>query len=88
VFGIDVPVATDRSSRRLGLAHLDRELAGDGLLIPRCKVVHTFGMRFPLDLVWLDSRQNVLEHRRAIPPRRVACCPRASAVLEIPSGSA
>jgi uncharacterized membrane protein (UPF0127 family) len=87
LLGLSVPVATGRRSRRLGLAHLDRDLAGEGLLIPRCRVVHTFGMRFPLDLVWLDTTQNVVEHQRSVMPSRIACCPRAAAVLEIPSRS-
>jgi uncharacterized membrane protein (UPF0127 family) len=85
LLGLTVPVATGTRSRRLGLSNLDRELAGEGLLIPRCKVVHTFGMRFDLDLVWLDTSQNVVEHQRSVRPRRIACCPRAAAVLEVPS---
>jgi uncharacterized membrane protein (UPF0127 family) len=85
LLGLTVPVAVGVRSRRLGLAHLNGALAGEGLLIPRCKVVHTFGMRFPLDLVWLDTRQRVLEVSRSVPPRRIACCARAAAVLELPS---
>ena len=53
-----VPVAVTLLSRLLGLALLSPGRAGEGLLIPRCRSVHTFGMRFPLDLVFLDrSRQ-------------------------------
>ena len=50
LLGLEVPVATTRLSRLLGLALLRRRRAGAGLLIPRCRSVHTFGMRFPLDL--------------------------------------
>ena len=32
---------------------LDRHRAPEGLLIPRCRSVHTYGMRFPLDLLFL-----------------------------------
>src|SRR5262245_52399763 len=46
LLGLEVPVATSRRSRLLGLALLRRERAGPGLLIPRCRSVHTFGMRF------------------------------------------
>ena len=55
VCGRCVPIAATRVSRLLGLALLEREAAGPGLLIPRCRSVHTFGMRFALDLVFLDQ---------------------------------
>ncbi len=85
VLGREVPVAAGRRARLLGLARLDRERAGPGLLIPRCRSVHTFGMRFPLDLVFLDRDGRPRSTRRAVPPRRVVSDRRASAVLELPS---
>ncbi len=81
-----MPVARGVRARLLGLAHLDRDDAGAGLLIPRCASVHTFGMRFSLDLVFLDKRWTVLAVRLAVPPRGVASCRAASAVLELPAG--
>jgi len=85
VAGRVVPVAVDWRSRLLGLSHLDRPRAGAGLLIPSCASVHSFGMRFDLDLFFLDRRGRVLSLRRAVPPRRVAWERGASAVLEVPS---
>jgi len=85
VLGREVPVATGVRARLLGLAHLDRAGAGPGLLIPRCSSVHTFGMRFDLDLYFLDASGSVLDVRRSFPPRRFAICRKASAVLEIPA---
>jgi uncharacterized membrane protein (UPF0127 family) len=83
--GFQVPVATTHLSRLLGLALLSRRRAGHGLLIPRCRSVHTFGMRFLLDLIFLDADGRVVELRRAVPPGRVIRCPGAMAVLELPS---
>jgi uncharacterized protein len=83
--GVEIPVATTRVSRLLGLALLPRERAGPGLLIPRCRSVHTFGMRFPIDVLFLDGEDRVIELRRSVPPCRVIRCPRAMAVLELPS---
>ncbi len=80
-----VPVATSRLSRLLGLAWLDRAKAPAGLLIPRCRAVHTFGMRFPLDLVFLDRGSAEVARRLAVPPRRLAFERRAAAVLEVPA---
>ena len=84
IAGIEVPVA-EGPARLLGLALLDAERAGPGLLIPRCRSVHTFGMRFRLDLHFLDRHGCVVALRRAIPAGRIAACRRASAVLELPS---
>ncbi|HET6571284.1 MAG TPA: glycosyltransferase [Solirubrobacterales bacterium] len=84
VLGREVPLAATRRARLLGLAGLDREQAGAGLLIPRCRSVHTFGMRFPLDLVFLDRDGRPCSIRRAVPPRRAVAERRASAVLELP----
>src|SRR6187399_910556 len=85
VLGLEVRLAGDRRARLLGLSHLDREQAGTGLLIPRCSSVHTFGMRFSLDLYFLGESGEVVSVRLALPPRRLASCRRASAVLELPA---
>ena len=85
ILGVEVPVATTRASRLLGLVALDLERAGQGLLIPRCRSVHSFGMRFPIDVLFLDGTGRVLELRRAVPPNRVVRCSGAIAVLELPS---
>jgi uncharacterized membrane protein (UPF0127 family) len=85
LLGNAVPVAASPLSRLLGLALLSREEAGAGILIPRCRSVHTFGMRFPLDLLFLDAEGRVVELRRAVPPGRFIRCSGAMAVLELPS---
>src|SRR5215213_8198865 len=84
VCGVEVPVAVGRT-RLLGLSHLDRAEAGAGLLIPRCAAVHTFGMRFELDVLFLDDCLRPLASRRSLPPRRLAAHRGARAVLELPS---
>jgi len=81
----EVPVAVGFRARLLGLALLDREAAGPGLLIPRCAAVHTFGMRFALDLRFLDDAGEVIAVSRAVPPRRFASRRGAAAVLELPA---
>lgn len=85
MLGVTVPVAVTRRARLLGLALLRREGAGPGLLIPACRGVHTLGMRFDLDVLFLDVRGRVLDLRRSLPPGRLAHCPGADAVLELPA---
>jgi hypothetical protein len=84
VCGRLVPVALGPRARLLGLAGLRLEEAAPGLLFPSCRSIHTFGMRFALDVVLLDAELRPLAHRRT-PPNRVVFEPRASAVLELPA---
>jgi uncharacterized membrane protein (UPF0127 family) len=85
VLGLDAVVAADRRLRLLGLMGLPREAAPPALLIPRCSAVHTFWMRFPLDLVFLAGDGTELDRMRGVAPRRLARRRGAHAVLEIPA---
>ena len=72
--------------RLVGLAGRRDPGGGAGLLLPRCRSVHTFGMRFALDLVWLDAGGAVVRVDRAVRPFRVRSCRAARSVLELRSG--
>jgi uncharacterized membrane protein (UPF0127 family) len=79
-------VVVARWSRRfIGLAGRRSLPAGVALEIPRCRSVHTFGMRFAIDLCWLDGERRVVRVDRAVPPCRVRSCPQARSVLEADS---
>jgi uncharacterized membrane protein (UPF0127 family) len=79
-------VVIARGARRLvGLAGRRDWPAGVALEIPRCRSVHTFGMRFALDLVWLGAAGEIVRIDRAVPPWRVRSCRRARSVLELRS---
>lgn len=71
-------------SRLLGLALLRPARAGEGLLIPRCRSVHTFGMRFPIHVVFVDRDLVPVSVCGSVPLNRVLREPRASAVVELP----
>lgn len=77
-------LATTLRQRLVGLAFAP---PGGALQVPRCRSVHTFGMRYALDLVWLDADGAVLRIDRAVPPRRVRACRGADAVIELPAGA-
>jgi uncharacterized membrane protein (UPF0127 family) len=79
-----VPVAVTLLSRLLGLALLPAERAGEGLLIPRCRSVHTFGMRFAIHVVFVDRARVPVAVRTAVPPNRVLRERRAAAAIELP----
>jgi uncharacterized membrane protein (UPF0127 family) len=85
--GIEIRVAATARARLLGLAWL-RARPPCALLLPRTRSVHTFGMRFALDLVWLDAHGRVVRVDPAVPPRRVRSCRAARAVIELPADAA
>lgn len=83
--GLTILEARRPLARLLGLALLREPPAGYGLLIPRCSAVHTFGMRFPLDLLFLDEDGGVVRFDRAVPRRRLRRCRGSSSVIELPA---
>jgi hypothetical protein len=66
-----------------------RSLAGDeGLLLTPCTSIHTFFMRFPIDILYLDREQVVVKAVRALRPFRFSACLRGSrSTLELPAGA-
>lgn len=84
--GLTLLVAGDRRSRRRGLARLDELPGGHALLFERCRSVHTIGMRFALDLLWLDRDGKLVRLDRDVAARRLRSCLRARSVVEAPAG--
>jgi uncharacterized membrane protein (UPF0127 family) len=73
-------------ARLLGLAL--RRATPDALYFPKCRSVHTIGMRFALDLIWVDAAGDTVRVDRAVPPLRVRGCREAHGVIECPAGAA
>jgi len=57
------------------------------MLFPRCRSVHTFGMRFPIKVAFVDARWQVLAVRLLPPGRLARPRLRARSVLECPAGA-
>jgi len=79
-------VADTSAKRRTGLLKHSKLDAGEGLWIAPCESVHTFFMKFPIDLVYLDRSRRVRKVRHAVPAWRVSGCLTAHSVLELPAG--
>ena len=75
-------VVVTRRLRAKGL--MGREDLEGVMVLRPCRQVHTFGMRFPIDIVFLDSAGREIRRLEAVPPFRTAFEPRAAAVLELP----
>jgi uncharacterized membrane protein (UPF0127 family) len=74
-------------ARGRGLMGRQQLSAGAGLLIDPCSSIHTFFMRFPIDVVFVDRAGRVVGLRAAMPPGRpYAGAWRARAVIELPAG--
>jgi len=59
----------------------------EGFFIPACSSIHTWGMRFPIDVVFLDAQMRVWRVVSGLRPWRLAWCPGAKAVLELAAGA-
>jgi uncharacterized protein len=81
-------LAVTRATRRQGLLGRDRMEQGEALWIAPSRGVHTFGMRFAIDVVALDSEGTVVDCVESMPPWRVRLPRRGTkGVLELPAGT-
>jgi len=79
--------AFDSKSRRKGLLGRDSLPEGSALIIAPCQAIHTFSMRFAIDVAFVAKGGMVLKVRQAVPPRRIVIALRAFAVIELPAGA-
>ena len=88
VLGHSVDAADTSATRRAGLLGRKGLDPGEGLWISPCESVHTFFMKFPIDLVYLDKKRKVRKVRHRVPPWRLSMCLTAHSILELPAGTA
>jgi uncharacterized membrane protein (UPF0127 family) len=79
--------ANTSATRRKGLLGRRTFEMGEGLWISPCESIHTCGMKFPIDVIYLDRKKKVRKIRTAIVPWRFSMCLRAYSVLELPAGT-
>lgn len=80
-------VADTSEKRRTGLLKHDRLDPGQGLWIVPCESVHSFFMKFTIDLVYLDRDRKVRKVRHRMVPWRLSACLTAHSILELPAGA-
>jgi uncharacterized membrane protein (UPF0127 family) len=80
-------MANTSATRRKGLLKHTSLQPGEGLWIAPCEGVHTFGMKFPIDVIFLTKSKRVLKTRPAMVKSRIAFSLRAYSVLELPAGT-
>lgn len=82
-----VSKTTNFLERMRGLLAAPPLKSGEGLLIDPCSSVHTFGMTYAIDLVYLDKQLTVVKTVGALKPWRMSAANAASMVLELAAGS-
>lgn len=84
----DVEAALDSRSRRRGLLGRDGLQDGQALILAPCGAIHTFGMRFPIDVVFVARDGRVLKIVERLAAWRIAASLRALATVELAAGRA
>ncbi len=88
VVAINLKEASGFILRLKGLIGRTRLDEGEGLWMARCRAIHTIGMRFPIDVVFLDRDFVVKKVVKGVPPfRPIVRCLSAAGVIEIPAGT-
>ena len=87
VLAESLELADTGRTRRKGLLARPSLSPGEGLWIIPCESVHTFFMRFAIDLVYLDREKRIRKLRSDVVPWRLSACLSADSVLELPSGT-
>jgi uncharacterized membrane protein (UPF0127 family) len=83
----NVAVADTLLKRMKGLLGKSTMLTGEALLIKPCISIHTFFMKFPIDVIFLTKRNHVITVIRNLKPNRLTrLYPKAVSVLELPAG--
>ena len=79
--------AFDSKSRRGGLLRYESLDEGSAMLIAPTNAVHTFFMRFPIDVVFVTRDGRIVKVRSGVKPWRVTAALRAYVVIELPAGT-
>jgi hypothetical protein len=87
VLGDAIDVADTSEKRNTGLLKHTALKPGEGLWIVPCEGVHTFFMKFAIDLVYIDRKHVVRKVVSSVRPWRLSMCLPAHSIVELPAGS-
>ena len=80
--------ASSFGARLSGLIGKRFSPALDGMVFDRCNAIHTFFMRYPIDVIFADEKYRVLKTVPAFPPwHPFLACKKAFYVIELPAGT-
>ncbi len=88
VIGKNIREASSLKDRVIGLMFSNKMMNMDGLLITPCKSIHTFFMKFSIDVVFIDKKNHIVKIIRSMKPwRMTGFYLNALHTLELPSGT-
>jgi len=87
VLADDLIRAFDSAARRTGLLKHRGLPPGSAMIIAPSNAIHTFFMKFPIDIAFVGRDGRVRKIREALPPWRMSAALRAYAVIELPAGA-
>ena len=85
--GDAIDLADTSRKRRVGLLKHTELRPGEGLWIVPCESVHTFFMKFAIDLLYVDRKNIVRKIVPGVPPWRLSMCLSAHSIVELAAGS-
>ena len=88
VLGDAIDLADTSEKRTTGLLKHKQLLPGEGLWIVPCEGVHTFFMKFAIDLVYIDRKKVIRKVVPNVAPWRLSMCLSAHSIIELPAGTA
>ena len=80
-------IANTSATRRTGLLKHTSLERGDGLWITPSEGVHTFGMKFAIDVLFLDKKRRVKKMRPNMVRGKIALSLLSHSTLELPAGT-
>lgn len=84
----NVAVADSLLKRMKGLLGKNNMPEGEALWIKPCMSIHTLLMKFPIDAIFLNKRNQVIAVIKNLKPNRLTWFyPKAASVLELPAGT-
>lgn len=87
LLGDEIGIASTSAARKTGLLRHSGLKPGQGLWIVPCEGIHTFFMKFAIDVIYLDRKRRVRKVVRELAAWRLSMCLPAHSVLELPAGT-
>lgn len=83
-----VTIARGPVHRAVGLLFTDTLPAHEGMWFDQCAAIHTLGMRYPIDVIFLDRDNRVIQTIEHVPPHKLAVtCLKATVTIELGAGT-
>jgi uncharacterized membrane protein (UPF0127 family) len=79
--------AFDSKTRRTGLLAHESMPPGSAMIIAPTNAIHTFFMRFAIDVLFVTKDGVIVKTRAALAPWRISAAWKAHAVIELPAGA-